>query len=353
MKNKKKSDLKLWEILTAVFALIALIYVVIIHSNILSNSDLPLQLIGTIIGMILSAFITVLLLKGQTEVEEENDLGLRVFEKKQEVYFEFIETLEKITQDGRINVPGIEGYVAPKAENEINDELQHLIYQLGKLRMTASVTTANDVTGLLGKIIGTINNKSSIRIADKYSGFAGQIFQLVSILRSDMYNEPNEEQTASDSDKMKDVLQLAGFDIKPSEPDENVLANYLDLLVAEFKETYHTRATHINLNGKESTSFDAAKAFLKPNRAYIQIRTPLNGREIFDFELVNDSKYPTVQNQAGLRSDWSSWHNVKPINFIIKDAAFYEFRDADENGRKKIVKETLHAIEGLEEFLKK
>ena len=77
--TKRENDKKLWIIFTAVFAFIALIYIVIINSNILPNTDFPLHLIGTIIGMVLSAFITVLLLKGQTAVEEDNDISRRVF----------------------------------------------------------------------------------------------------------------------------------------------------------------------------------------------------------------------------------------------------------------------------------
>ena len=70
------------------------------------------------------------------------------------------------------------------------------------------------------------------------------------------------------------------------------------------------------------------------------------------FELVNDSKYRNIQNQIGLRNDWPKVHNIRPINFVNKDAAFYNFKSADGNGRKQIVKETLAACKGLEELLK-
>lgn len=359
---KNKSDSKLWLIFTAVFAFIALIYVVIVNSNILSNTDLPLQLIGTVIGMVLSAFITVLLLKGQTAIEEQNDLGLRVFTKKQEVYFEFIETLEKITQDGRINVPGIEGYIEPKSDDDINDELQHLIYQLGKLQMIATVDAAEKVTKQVGQIISIINNKAPLSIADKYSKFAGQIFQVVSTLRNDMYTYEGAKDTIKEqnvfvrAESIAESLKTAGLDIQQIESNESVLANYCDLLVSEFQNTYQTRKTLIALNDNEVTASEAAKGFLSATKAtYIQIKTPSSsGMAPFVFELVNDPKYPSVQNQVGLKNkNWPNFHNVKPINFVIKNAAFYEFRDADENGRKQIVKETLQAIEGLEELLKK
>ena len=133
----KNNNTKLLVIFTAVFAFVALIYIVIVNSKILSAQDFPLHLIGTLIGMVLSAFITVLLLKGQTAIEEENELGMRIYDKKQEVYFEFINCLERITKDGKINVPGTKGY-----DSSQEDELQTLIYQLGKVQMIANEVTS-------------------------------------------------------------------------------------------------------------------------------------------------------------------------------------------------------------------
>ncbi|MBR1404836.1 MAG: phage holin family protein [Treponema sp.] len=354
MKNKKGI------VLIIIFAVVFLVTSVLF--KVFGITDIWSQLTGTLLGTIITAIVTVLLLSVQTDKEIGHDRDVGIFEKKQEVYFDFIETLEKITQDGRINVPGIEGYIEPKSDDDINDELQHLIYQLGKLQMIATVDAAEKVTKQVGQIISIINNKAPLSIADKYSKFAGQIFQVVSTLRNDMYTYEGAKDTIKEqnvsvrAESIAESLKTAGLDIQQIESNESVLANYCDLLVAEFKNNYHTTATHIELNDKEVTASEAAKGFLPATKAtYIQIKTPSSsGMAPFVFELVNDSKYPAVLNQVGLKNkDWPSSHNVKPINFVKKNAAFYEFRDADENGRKQIVKETLQAIEGLEELLKK
>lgn len=363
----KKNDSKLLLIFTAVFGFVALIYIVLIFSNILSNSDFPLHVVGTLIGMVLSAFITVLLLKGQTAVEEENDIGRRVFEKKQDVYFDFIETLEKITQDGKLNIPGLPGYVKPQSENDINDELQHLIYQLGKVQMTASLETSKSVTAKIGKMLSILNSKADNK-GTLYSEFAENLFSIVADLRKDLFNTNADLKNPDSFDAIKkdyilETLKTAG--LEGVETTQIVLANYCDLIVSELKENYHTKDTHISFGGGNNetqeviNSLDAAEKFLiQDNKArYIQIRTPLSGNLKLDIELVNDPNHKNRPIQGGLRKiSWLpnqkfDYDKIKKINFVLQDAAFEEFKKADENGRKQLVKEMLESCDKLKQFL--
>lgn len=341
---KKKQNIVTFVAIAVLICALIFLGVTVI-TRIFSLTDLHAELTGTLLGTIITAIVTVLLLKGQTEIEENKDIGIHIFEKKQDVYFDFIDALEKITQDGKITVPDAQN------ANE-KDELQELIYQLGKVQMTASKETSKRVTEQLGAIIRISQMKNS---NVKYSDFAEAIFKLVAELRSDLYSNnlninQKEEFEPVSADLFKDSLEIAGLDVKQAETDEEILANYCDLMVAEFKATYHTTGTHVEFNGKEVSSIEAAKGFLKTG--WLQIRTPV-GNENFVFELVNDPKYRNIQNQMGLKNnDWPKERNINPINFVNKDAAFYNFKSADENERKQIVKETLAACDGLEELLK-
>ena len=109
MKNNKILKSKGGIILIIVFALIFLITSVLF--KVFGITDIWAQLTGTLLGTIITAIVTVLLLGVQTNKEIGHDRDVGIFEKKQEVYFDFIETLEQITQDGRINVPGVPGYI--------------------------------------------------------------------------------------------------------------------------------------------------------------------------------------------------------------------------------------------------
>ena len=365
----KKNDSKLLLIFTAVFGFVALIYIVLIFSNILSNSDFPLHVVGTLIGMVLSAFITVLLLKGQTAVEEENDIGRRVFEKKQDVYFDFIETLEKITQDGKLNIPGLPGYVKPQSENDINDELQHLIYQLGKVQMTASLDTSKSVTAKIGKMLSILNNNRENK-GTLYSEFAENLFSIVADLRRDLFNTNADLKNPDAFDAIKkdyilETLKIAGFEnsFKEIETTENILANYCDLIVSVLKEDYNANGTHISFGGGNNkdqeyiSSMEAAEKFLiQDNKArYIRIRTPLSGNLKLDIELVNDPRNRNLPIQGGLRkiswSDKFDYNKIRKTNFVLRDAAFEEFKKADENGRIQLVKDMLESCDKLKQFL--
>ena len=371
MTTKKKSS-KLLIIFTAVFALVALIYVVIIQSNILSNSDFPLQVIGTLIGMVLSAFITVLLLQGQTAVEEENDIGRRIFDKKQEVYFGFIETLEKITQDGKLNVPGLAGYEKPKSENDVNDELQHLIYQLGKVQMTASQDTSRKVTGKIGNLLKIIqsNDKNN---GEVYSEFAGILFEIVADLRKDLFDTNSEIKVKHEfepitKDFIFETLKIAGLgaSLKKIESDENVASSYFNFVVDELRASYpgttFVRIDFIcwNERHEDITSLEAAQHFLKADKKdkCVQIVIPKDGAKRVAIEFLN-SRNPKYYGliQGGLQNPkWVvdkkfSQDKMKKIDFVHKDEAYQVFKSADDNGRRQIAKEMLDSCDILRELL--
>jgi hypothetical protein len=85
------------------------------------------SIISTIMGMLLTVFVTSILLKQQSETEGEKDKNLKVFEKQQEVYHQFLEKLKTIIQDGEIRI------ASKKEDGSIDttiDDLKDLIFQL-------------------------------------------------------------------------------------------------------------------------------------------------------------------------------------------------------------------------------
>lgn len=68
------------------------------------------------LGTIITAIVTVSLLNAQTDKEISHDRDVGIFEEKQKTYHKFIETLENITQNGKINIPS-------KDNADKNDEL--------------------------------------------------------------------------------------------------------------------------------------------------------------------------------------------------------------------------------------
>lgn len=98
MKQKRN----LWVYGVIVFTLIFIASSVIF--KIYEFEVLPSQFFGALIGVVITAIITLFLLQGQTSNEEEREKSVKVFEKKQEVYHAFLEELKKIIQDGEITI---------------------------------------------------------------------------------------------------------------------------------------------------------------------------------------------------------------------------------------------------------
>ncbi|MEI6766896.1 MAG: hypothetical protein WCM76_14800, partial [Bacteroidota bacterium] len=89
------------------------------------KSDFPYALASGAIGAILTIAVTMLLLNKQSETEESKEKNSKIFEKKLDVYHEFIRSLETIIQDRKITI----------GEDGEKDELASLLFQLAQVRM--------------------------------------------------------------------------------------------------------------------------------------------------------------------------------------------------------------------------
>ena len=54
--------------------------------GIIPLESLPSQFYGALVGTVITAIITILLLQGQTQTEENKERNVKVFEKKSEVF---------------------------------------------------------------------------------------------------------------------------------------------------------------------------------------------------------------------------------------------------------------------------
>lgn len=85
------------------FVNIALFVFLLVATDLFSQKDLWFQSSCVIIGTIVTAVITLLLLNGQSYKEEEKERNAKVFEEKLAIYKEFLNTLYEIVKDDDIN----------------------------------------------------------------------------------------------------------------------------------------------------------------------------------------------------------------------------------------------------------
>lgn len=78
----------------AVLVLTIIFIITAVTFEIFELSSLPAQFFGTLLGVVITAIITVLLLQGQTKSEESRERNLLVFEKKTRSFFSFFDATQ-------------------------------------------------------------------------------------------------------------------------------------------------------------------------------------------------------------------------------------------------------------------
>jgi hypothetical protein len=88
--------------LLALLCLVAFCLVATI-SQIISVEELPINFIAAFLEAVVTAVITVVLLSGQSAAEEVKERNVKVFEKKSEIFQNYIDTVWKIWEDSNVS----------------------------------------------------------------------------------------------------------------------------------------------------------------------------------------------------------------------------------------------------------
>lgn len=166
---------------------------------------LPTQVFGALLGVVITAIITVLLLQGQTKSEEKREIHLRVFEKKQEAYFEFLNKFNHILQDQEFRI-----HLATKKINQHNPiNLQDLFFEFGYLQMHTSAAVFDQILEHMARLIEANNllqtkpNNDIPSIKQYYSVLTREYFAIILLLKTELYNEKDQ---AIDFKKIDNIL---------------------------------------------------------------------------------------------------------------------------------------------------
>lgn len=188
--------------LTVAFVITAITF------EIFELTSLPGQFFGTLLGVVITAIITVLLLQGQSKSEEARERHLMVFEKKQEVYFSFLTKLNAILQKEALS-PHLGK--DKEREKEVHN-LQDLLFEFGYLQMHTSAETFNRILEHIGNLmqesnqIKLIKNHSSENFEKYYSLLTNDFFAVVLLLRNELYDE---SLPPADKKKIDRIIKLS------------------------------------------------------------------------------------------------------------------------------------------------
>lgn len=88
-------------ITSIIIALIAIACAFAVYLKLYTGKELWYEMFAAIIGVIITAVITMMLLVGQTDNEEKREKKSKVFEEKLRIYQEYLTTLYKVIKDGK------------------------------------------------------------------------------------------------------------------------------------------------------------------------------------------------------------------------------------------------------------
>jgi len=159
-------------LLPVVISLIALglFFALAIISKIFKGEDLPIQIMGAFLGAIVTAFITMILLYGQSDAEEVKERNVKVFEKKVDNFIKFIELLWNKWEDFKLE---------PDEFSEIKKEFYSKIYiymqkkNLEQIKECFQKISSEDV---IGKDLTDVERREATK----------NIFEIISILKSEI-----------------------------------------------------------------------------------------------------------------------------------------------------------------------
>lgn len=364
-KNKNHVSVALIIIFSVAFLITSVLFKVYGITGILA------QLTGTLLGTIITAIVTLLLLGVQTDKELEHEKDSGIFEKKQEIYHNFLKELEAITEDGKITV------------DNNKDELQRLIYQLGLLQMHADKEVAEKITAYVGEIIGIITKKSNPEIkSKKYANLSEKVFAIVELLRNDLYGNST---GVINPDYFYITLAQSGLfegEIRNAETMKRLHEKWWNLFIDELKlkrnkldyifycgdeceETDNTKEAVDYFENQNNIMFSLIISNKNNDRICFYLNYDYQTPPVYGFEVeskvkTDNDKYlyalPDSFSRNGFGNPGIGAKNIDSkydIDFYGTNKNYFDFAKANENQKKEIVAAFVDEINNnIEEFLK-
>ncbi len=168
--------------------------------QIFTETELPGQVMGAILGVLLTAVVTFILLRGQTNQEKELQRNAKIFEEKLKVYQNFLGKLYDAVKDGSLT----------------DDEKKELQFQTSLVAMLCKPENIEEVSKAVKEVVNCVcptENSASVGETDLLKGF----FSIVDALRKDLEDS---DTGFSDAIKAETIGNFkAAFHVKP-DPDD-------------------------------------------------------------------------------------------------------------------------------------
>jgi len=162
-----ENERKLYAAIGILFLLVAATAVI---SALLSVESLLYEIFCAIIGVVLTAAVTVALLQGQTDAETKQSRSAKVYEEKLQIYKDFLKALCDVLEDGKIT----------------EKESVRLQFQFATITMHTGPNNAEAISDSIKNIAGIFGEQDSM---EGDSSLMKELLNIVNALREELYDE--------------------------------------------------------------------------------------------------------------------------------------------------------------------
>jgi uncharacterized membrane protein YgaE (UPF0421/DUF939 family) len=117
MHKKHQIEIPYFSAIIAAIVAIVLFCIIAVVFNVMPLNALPMNFIGATLGALIGALITLVLLRGQTDIEEKKGKDIRILEKKTEVFQKFINTVWEVWKDQIITIEEFQNLTSQYYQN--------------------------------------------------------------------------------------------------------------------------------------------------------------------------------------------------------------------------------------------
>jgi len=155
-------------IICAIIAIIIFCAIAVVF-NVMSLDSLPINFLGATLGALIGALITLVLLRGQTDIEEKKGKDIRILKKKMKVFHAFIKDVWAVWSDQKITIEEFQNLTSKyyqnlmiyiKKEGKKEDRLKIIGDCLSIMGQCIGKNTGNDIKTLRTQIVTIINELS-------------------------------------------------------------------------------------------------------------------------------------------------------------------------------------------------
>lgn len=175
-----------------------------------SQVDLWFQIFAAIIGVIITAIITQVLLRGQTENDTKKEKDTKVFEEKLRIYQDFLHKLCDVIKDGRVT----------------KEEARELQFQTAYITMHTERSRIERISECVKEIIDcTVDQMDEGKNAERQSqnnkAVLDNLFIIVEQFKAELYQDEVSKRDAALNDKALSTLyQKAVTNFMSINPDD-------------------------------------------------------------------------------------------------------------------------------------